>query len=361
MNRERVRVELGARGYDVVIGAGAVEEIGPLLTGRRQVAIVSQSEVADLHAARVQSALDAAGIAHATYVIGDGEHHKTLATIEGLARSFAAGGLRRCDAVVALGGGLVGDVGGFAAATYHRGVDLVQVPTTLLSMVDASIGGKTGVNLPEGKNLVGAFHQPLAVLADPATLSTLPERELRCGLGEVAKYALLGDERLVDLLRERCGPLLGRDPEVLAEVIALCARAKARVVEVDERETTGLRARLNYGHTLAHAIETVAGYAPAHGEAVAVGLMFAANLAAALERVGPDCVDRHHGLVAALGLPVEAPAGLSAGEVVELMARDKKSTGGLTFVLDGPCGIESVDVPDGREVRQALAAVGIGA
>jgi len=353
-----VRVDLGERGYDVVIGDAAVADIAVLLSGRRLAAIVTQPSVAALHCAGVRESLDAAGIEHETFLIGEGEEHKTLRSVEDLASAFAARGLLRGDAVVALGGGLVGDVAGFAAATYHRGVCFVQVPTTLLAMVDASIGGKTGVNLREGKNLIGAFHQPLGVLADPTKLATLPDRELRCGLGEVAKYALLGDDALVDLLRLRCGDLLARDAEVLAAVIRLCVEAKVRVVEADERETTGVRATLNYGHTLAHAIETVAGYALAHGEAVGVGLVFAANLAAALERVGLDTVDRHHGLVAALGLPVEVPPGLRADDLLSVMARDKKSTGRLAFILDGPNGIERVDDPDEGAVRRALLEVG---
>jgi len=359
MSRQTIRVSLGARGYDVTIGDSAAESMATLLAGRRQAAIVTQPVVAGHHATGVREALDSAGVAHETFLIGDGEEHKTLRTIDTLAGAFARGGLLRGDVVVALGGGLVGDVAGFAAATYHRGVSVVQVPTTLLAMVDASIGGKTGVNLPEGKNLVGAFHQPIGVLADPAVLATLPDRELRCGLGEVAKYALLGDDALLDLLREHCGDLLARDPEALAAVVSLCVEAKVRVVEADERETTGARECLNYGHTLAHAIETVAGYAPAHGEAVGVGLVFAANLAAVLNRVGPGDVDRHCSLVAALGLPVRAPAGAGADDLLSVMSRDKKSTGGLTFVLDGPDGVERVEAVDERAVRRALVAVGV--
>ncbi len=359
MTARRIRVDLGVRGYEVVVGDSAIAGVGALLAGRRRVAIVSQQEVAGIHARPLTEALDRAGVEHEMFLVGDGEEHKTLATIEDLARAFARGGLLRGDAVLALGGGLVGDVAGFAAATYHRGVDFVQVPTTLLAMVDAAIGGKTGVNLPEGKNLVGAFHQPLGVLADPTVLATLPDREFRCGLGEVAKYALLGDDALVDLLRERCGSLLARDPDILAEVVALCVAAKARVVASDEREVKGLRAHLNYGHTLAHALETVAGYSLAHGEAVGVGLVFAANLAAVLERVGLAEVDRHHGMVAALGLPVEVPPGLRAADLIAVMARDKKSKGDLAFVLDGPDGFETVEGPDESAVRRALAAVGV--
>lgn len=359
MTLVRVRVDLGARGYDVVIGDGAAGVLSSVLSGRRRAAIVSQPAVDDHWGGGVRAALDAAGVAHDTFLVGDGEDHKSFATVEDLARGFARSGLLRGDAVVALGGGLVGDVAGFTASTYHRGIPVVHVPTTLLAMVDASIGGKTGVNLPEGKNLVGSFHQPLAVLADTRILETLPEREFRCGLGEVAKYALLGDTGLVDLLREKTGGLLDRDPGVLGAVVVRCAEGKARIVEADEEERTGIRARLNYGHTLAHAIETAAAYALAHGEAVAVGLMFAVNLAAALERVGPDEVDRHHGMLSALGLPVEAPPGLRAADLLSIMTRDKKAAGGLTFILPGPGGFERVDDPDPAAVLKALAAVGV--
>jgi 3-dehydroquinate synthetase len=249
----------------------------------------------------------------------------------------------------------VGDTAGFAAAAYHRGVDVVQVPTTLLAMVDSAIGGKTGVNLPEGKNLVGAFHQPLAVLADPRSLTTLSDREYRCGLGEVAKYALMGD----DFVSERTAALTARDPAVLADVIAHSAQIKARYVSEDELETTGIRAALNYGHTLAHALETASGHALLHGEAVAIGLVFAAQLAGTLERIDPSGVAFHEQLVAGLGLPTHAPPGMHADELVAIMARDKKSGGGLTFMLAGPNGIERVDQPDPAAVRKALASVGV--
>jgi 3-dehydroquinate synthetase len=270
----------------------------------------------------------------------------------------------------------VGDVAGFAAASYHRGVTVVQAPTTLLAMVDAAIGGKTGVNLPEGKNLVGAFHQPAAVLADTTTLETLPPREFRSGLGEVAKYALLGDvvpatsesegAGIVDLLRLHGGAVLAREPGVLADLVARCARIKADVVASDPQERTGRRATLNYGHTLAHALEAAqfpAGRAGlTHGEAVAIGLMFAVRLAECLERVGPDTVDRHHAIVASLGLPTELPSGegLDPGVLVTLMQRDKKARGGLSFVLPGPAGLDRVDDPPAPMVERALAIVGVG-
>jgi 5-deoxy-5-amino-3-dehydroquinate synthase len=351
----RTRVDLGERGYEVVVGDGVIDELASVLAGRRRAAIVTQAAIPDALVAGVREELGRAGVAHETFPMGDGEESKTLATVDDLCRRFARWGILRGDAVIALGGGVVGDTAGFTASVYYRGVDVVQVPTTLLAMVDAAVGGKTGVNLPEGKNLVGAFHQPLAVLADPGALATLPEREYRCGLGEVAKYALMGDDFVT-----ACAPqLVARDPCVLAAVIARSTEIKAAYVAADEFERTGTRAVLNYGHTLAHALETASGHALLHGEAVAVGLVFAAHLAGTLERIDPRAVAHHEELVAALGLPVEAPPGLRADDVVPIMARDKKSGGGLTFVLAGPSGIERVDDPDPAAVRKALAAIGI--
>jgi 5-deoxy-5-amino-3-dehydroquinate synthase len=352
---QRVRVDFGARGYDVVVGEGAVAELASLLAGRRRVAIVTQAAIPAARVDEARRVLSSAGVVSETFLMGEGEDHKSPATIDDLCRRFARWGLLRADAVVALGGGVVGDTAGFAAAVYHRGVDVVQVPTTLLAMVDSAIGGKTGVNLPEGKNLVGAFHQPIGVLADPRALATLPDREYRSGLGEVAKYALMGD----DFVSARVDALVARDPETLADVIARCAALKARCVEADELERTGVRAVLNYGHTLGHALETATGHSLQHGEAVAVGLVFAAELATALERTPPDLVIRTASLVRALGLPVQAPPGVTAAELLTIMKRDKKSDGGLTFVLDGPSGIERVDDPDPVAVNKAFAAIGV--
>jgi 3-dehydroquinate synthase len=353
--RARIRVDLAERGYDVVVGRGAAEDLASVLAGRRRVALVTQVTVPAGLAGDARAALDAGGVGHETFLMGDGEDHKTLATVDDLCRRFAQSGLLRGDAVVALGGGVVGDTAGFAAAVYYRGVDVVQVPTTLLAMVDAAIGGKTGVNLPEGKNLVGAFHQPLAVLADPDALATLSDREYRCGLGEIAKYALIGD----DFVSGRTSELVARDPAVLSDVIARSARMKAHYVAADERERTGTRAVLNYGHTLAHALETASGHALLHGEAVAIGLVFAGHLAGTLERIDQRAVAHHEALVGALGLPTHAPPGMRADDLVPIMARDKKAGGGLTFMLAGPSGIEQVDDPDPAAVRKALAATGI--
>jgi 3-dehydroquinate synthetase len=268
--------------------------------------------------------------------------------------------LLRGDAVVALGGGVVGDTAGFAASVYYRGVAVVQAPTTLLAQVDAAIGGKTAVNLPEGKNLVGAFHQPLGVLADVDALTTLPTREYRAGLGEVAKYALMPEgERVARVLEVDAARVVARDPAVLTELIAACAAIKAAVVAADPEERTGRRAVLNYGHTLAHALETIGQYELLHGEAVAIGLVFAGALAGATERIDASAVARHRELVAALGLPTAVPDGAHAALLVVAMQRDKKAQGGLTFVLPGADGLEIVHDPPAPALAVAFRAVGI--
>jgi 5-deoxy-5-amino-3-dehydroquinate synthase len=316
---------------EVVVGAGARAALGEVLpAGVRRVAVVTQDGLPCVEVP----------IVHEVLTIGQGEEHKTPATITELCRRFAQSGLTRADCVVAVGGGMVTDVAGFAAAVYHRGVAVVHVPTTLLGMVDAAIGGKTGVNLPEGKNLVGAFWPPVAVLCDTDLLASLPEREWRCGNGEMAKYHFLtGDDLLALPLEER---------------IARCVAIKAAVVAVDPEERTGQRATLNYGHTLAHALEVAGRFDLRHGEAVAIGLVFAAELAAELGRVGAGRVDEHLAVIEAYGLDASLPAGLSHDELLALMARDKKAMGGLTFVLDGERGVELVTGVDPAAVRAAL-------
>jgi 5-deoxy-5-amino-3-dehydroquinate synthase len=241
-----------------------------------------------------------------------------------------------------VGGGIVTDTAGFAAASYHRGVAVIHVATTLLAQVDAAIGGKTGVNLPEGKNLVGAFWQPTAVLCDTETLATLPPRELRCGYGEIAKYRFLGGE--------------GIDALPLDEQVAACAAIKAAVVAGDERES-GRRAILNYGHTLGHAVEIAGGHDLRHGEAVAIGLVFAAELAHRAGRIDESRVAEHRRVVSAFDLPTTIPEGMDSARLVELMARDKKALDGLTFVLDGPAGVESVTGIDPQLVVASIDAV----
>ncbi len=361
----RIGVELGDRSYEIVVGPGALAgAVGPL-AGRARVAVVSQAAVAGRYGEALMAPLRDDGAVVELFLMGDGEEAKSLPTIESLCRRFAAWGLLRGDAVVALGGGVVGDTAGFAAAAYHRGIACLQAPTTLLAQVDAAIGGKTGVNLPEGKNLVGAFHQPVGVVADVTTLASLPEREYRAGLGEMAKYAFMGDAGLTALLSDPAGraALARRDPDVLTRAVSASAAIKAAVVAADETERTGLRATLNYGHTLAHALETAGRYDLLHGEAVAVGLVFAAELSAGLGRLGSDQPDEIRTMLTDLGLPTAAPAGLAASDLVALMRRDKKAAGGLTFVLPAPGGgpLERVDDPPAATVEAALAAVGVPA
>jgi 5-deoxy-5-amino-3-dehydroquinate synthase len=335
-----VEVGLGDRSYPVVVGAGVRARLAALLDpAARRVAVVTQGGIG--------FAVDP-GREHEVFTIGDGEATKSLATVEDLCRAWSRWGLTRADQVVAVGGGVVTDTAGFAAAVYHRGVGVVHVPTTLLGMVDAAIGGKTGVNLPEGKNLVGAFWQPKAVLCDTDALATLPERERRSGLGEMAKYHFLTG---ADLFAR---PLVSR--------IAACVRIKADVVPADEREDVSNaapgRAILNYGHTLAHALETAGRYDLRHGEADAVGLVYAAELAAELGRIDEARVREHRRVVGEYGLPSVLPADVDTAELVTLMTRDKKAVHGLTFVLDGPDGIEVVTGVDPGTVSLVLDRIG---
>jgi 3-dehydroquinate synthase len=356
---ERVSVALDPA-YDVVVGDGALGRAADLLTGRRKVAVVSQAGIADFHAPALLTAFHGAGVDTDLFLMGDGEDAKSLRTVDDLCSQLAGWGLLRNDAIVALGGGVVGDTAGFVASVYYRGIDVVQAPTTLLAMVDAAIGGKTAVNLPEGKNLVGAFHQPLGVFADVATLATLPPREYRAGLGEVAKYALMpGGERVAALVDEHADAIVARDTRVLGHLVAASAAIKAAVVAADPHERTGLRATLNLGHTLAHALESVGGYELLHGEAVAVGLVFAGALAGALEQVDGASVARYHDVVASLGLPTAVPGDADADALLASMRRDKKSIGGLTFVLPGANGLDTVHDPDPRAISVAFRAVGV--
>lgn len=329
-----VPVELSERAYNVVVGDGVRHELADHIPAEsRRVAIVTQPEIG--------IEVDP-GREHQVFFIESGEQAKSMATVEDLCRGFARWGLTRADTVVALGGGLVTDTAGFAAAAYHRGVNLVNVATTLLAQIDAAVGGKTGVNLPEGKNLVGAFWQPAAVLCDTEVLGTLPQREYRNGLGELAKYHFLGGGDL--------------DALALDERVAACVRIKADVVASDERES-GRRATLNYGHTLAHALEVAGRYDLRHGEAVAIGLIYAAELARRLGRVDGARVAEHRRVVAGYDLPMTLPPGTDVDELVVLMNRDKKAIAGLTFVLDGADGVESVTGVERPDLDAAFEAL----
>jgi len=338
-------VDLADRSYPVLVGAGARHEVARFVPpSAKSAVIVTQQSIKD---AGWVDGLDP-GVPAQVCLIPDGEEAKTLATVEGLARFFATAGLSRADVVVAVGGGIVTDVAGFAAATYHRGTAYLNVATSLLAQVDAAIGGKTGVNLPEGKNLVGAFWQPNAVLCDTETLSTLPPREWACGRGEIAKYAFLGDAPTAD--------------QPIEEQVARCAGIKAAVVAEDEREG-GRRMILNYGHTLAHALEAAGqadhpGWDLRHGEAVAIGILFAALLAQRLGRIDADRVAEHRRVIGSFDLPTDLPSGAEAAELVTFMGRDKKAQQDLTFVLDGPRGVETVHGVALPDVVATLADMG---
>jgi 5-deoxy-5-amino-3-dehydroquinate synthase len=345
-----VPVRLGARSYDVIVGSGARRRLPDVLpAGVRRAVVVTQPDIdVDVDP----------GVPFEVVIVDDGEAAKSIGTVERLCRRFAATGLSRADAVVAVGGGSVSDVAGFAAAVFHRGVRYVNVATTLLAQVDAAIGGKTAVNVPEGKNLVGAFWQPAAVLCDTDTLQTLPPREWASGRGEMAKYAFLGDG-LIEA--GRLGPGLLALP--LDEQVAACVAIKAAVVAEDERES-GRRAILNYGHTLGHALEAAAfgddRTSLRHGEAVAIGLVFAACLARRMGRIDDGRVEEHVAVVEGFELPSAIPPGFSAGVLVEFIARDKKARHDLTFVLDGPQGVEPVHHVAESDVLATLADMGAG-
>jgi 5-deoxy-5-amino-3-dehydroquinate synthase len=341
-----IPVDLGPRSYDVLIGPGAIGSLAQVLpSGAKRAVVVTQAAVG----VEVDT-----GVPSTTVTLPDGEEAKTLANVERLCRAFARESLSRSDVVVAVGGGVTTDVSGLAAALYHRGVAYVNVATTLLAQVDAAIGGKTGVNLPEGKNLAGAFWQPSSVLCDTDVLATLDAREIASGRGEMAKYAFLG--------ADPPGTSLLALP--IDEQVARCVALKVAVITEDERED-GRRAVLNYGHTLAHALETAA-LAPGrrwdlkHGEAVAIGLVFSAGLACRLGRIDAARVELHREVVSGFGLRYELPPGASAAELIELMARDKKAHGDLTFVLDGPGGVEKVSGVAPAEVADTLVAMGCG-
>ena len=329
-----LRLDLGERSYPIHIGAGLLgrpELIAPLIEGTR-VAIVSNETVAPLYLDKVKAGVG--GLRPLTVVLPDGEQYKTL---EVLNRIFDALLAARCDrrtTLIALGGGVVGDMAGFAAAVYMRGVPFIQMPTTLLAQVDSAVGGKTGVNHPLGKNMIGAFYQPRGVIADTDTLNTLPDRELSAGLAEVIKYGLIRDAEFFGWLEANMDQLLARDPEVLAFAIERSCRNKAEVVVADERES-GVRALLNLGHTFGHAIEAGMGYgAWLHGEAIAAGAVMAAELSRRLGWLGGAEVQRIERLIRRARLPARAPAALSPARFLEAMSVDKKVLAGrLRLVL----------------------------
>jgi len=330
-----LQVALGDRSYPIVIGAGVLDDEARLRPCIRhgKAAVVTNDTVGPLYLERLGACLARFGVRAITIVLPDGEAHKGWQSLNRVYDALLEHRCERSTPIIALGGGVVGDIAGFAAATFQRGVPYVQVPTTLLAQVDSSVGGKTAINHPLGKNMIGAFHQPRLVLADTATLDTLPDREFRAGLAEVIKYGLIRDADFFAWIEANTVRLLARDPEALAYVVRRSCEHKAEVVAADERET-GERALLNLGHTFGHAIETGTGYGTwLHGEAVAAGTALAAELSCRMGLMERAEVERIVALFAAVGLPHRAPA-LGVDRYLELMGHDKKVEGGrLRFIL----------------------------
>jgi len=333
-NRETVTVELDDRAYPIYIGPDLLSDsslLVPHIRGR-QVCVISNETVAPLyldHVIEHLSDFDCISV-----VLPDGEEFKTLDTVSVIYDRLLEAKFSRSCTLIALGGGVVGDMVGFAAATYQRGVNFIQIPTTLLAQVDSSVGGKTGVNRPMGKNMVGAFYQPQCVIADSSTLNTLPDRELRAGLGEVIKYGLINNREFLAWLDENVPGILNRDPAALSHAIKTSCEEKAAIVAMDERES-GIRAILNLGHTFGHAIETAMGYGNwLHGEAVATGMVMAAQLSSIEGLISQQDADYVRELIKRSELPVDPPSEIAPGTFLELMARDKKAeAGSIKFIL----------------------------
>jgi 3-dehydroquinate synthase len=362
-----VTVNLGPRTYEVRVVSGRPEGFGPFAraaldgswAGRscRRALLVTDENV-DALAPTYEAALEAVGVVATRAVVPPGEASKSLDRAADLYDDLVKLRADRHTTVVALGGGVVGDLAGFVAATYARGVPLLMVPTSLLAQVDSSVGGKVGVNHPRCKNIIGAFHQPVGVWVDTDTLDSLPPRELRCGLAEVIKYGVILDAGFFNELEQHAPAILTREPGAVRRVVAQSCRLKAEMVARDEREETGQRAVLNFGHTVGHAIESVAGYNGEfrHGEAVAVGMVAEARLAERIGWVGPEVTARLADLVERFGLPTAAP-GLDPSALVDAMSRDKKNQKGKTrFVLPRGIGrVELTDAPTEEDIRAVLA------
>ena len=358
MNAAPLRVSLGERSYLIHVGTGLLDRAELFMphVASRHAAVVTNETVAPLFADRLETTLRTSGAKCQRIVLPDGESFKTLETLNRIFDALLAARADRRTVVVALGGGVIGDIAGFAAATYQRGVPYLQVPTTLLAQVDSSVGGKTAVNHALGKNMIGAFHQPLAVIADIGTLDTLPERELAAGLAEVAKHGAIRDLAFFDWVEKNAAALRAREPGALAHAIRRSCEIKAQVVSEDERES-GSRALLNFGHTFGHAIESGVGYGEwLHGEAVAAGMALAARFSARRGRIDARSAERLVAVLAALGLPVEPPR-LPVERWLEFMGRDKKNQDGrITLILLDALGSASIvkDTP-ASEIEAFLA------
>jgi 3-dehydroquinate synthase len=358
-----IRVNLGPRSYDVAVVSGDADGLGRFARKRAArsalAAVIADSNTEPL-AEAVAAVLERAKFKTEMIAVPAGEASKSLEHAEFLYDRLADLNADRRTLIVAVGGGVVGDLSGFVAATYNRGLPLLMIPTTLLAMVDSSVGGKVGINHARGKNLIGAFHQPAGVWIDTAVLDTLPEREYLSGLAEVVKYGVILDSPFFKWLERHADAILERKPEALRRIVARCCRLKADVVERDEREETGLRMALNYGHTFAHAFETIAGYGTwLHGEAVAVGMVCASRLAERLKMIPADVTERQIRLLERFKLP-SAPNAWPADDLIAIMLRDKKAQAGrMRFVLPRKLGeVAVVDNVDEAEVAAILGASG---
>lgn len=355
-----IHVELRDRSYDIEVGVDSLgligERLAPLLKSKK-IGLVTDPIVEPLYAERVRASLTDAGFSVAQIVVPPGESHKNLTELERVHEELASARIERSSTLVALGGGIVGDLTGFAAASFLRGIDVVQVPTTLLAQVDSSIGGKTGVNLKAGKNLVGAFHQPRFVLADVETLTSLPPRELRAGIAEVVKYGVIMDPDLFALLEAKAEAFLALERDILAEVVHQCAAAKARVVMEDEKEG-GLRAILNFGHTLGHAVEAMTEYRMfLHGEAVSIGMVFAAKLSSARQGFPVSDAKRVEALLERFGLPITIPEELDRGDLARAVETDKKRQADrVKFVCVEEIGKTKFELLSTTEIEESLRA-----
>lgn len=331
----RVKVDLDHAPYDILIDRGLLSDISPILAQLKstQVAVVTNETVAPLYLGKLQNQLESAGISCLAVVLRDGEEFKNWESLNAIMDALLEARCERKTTLIALGGGVIGDMTGFAAAIYQRGVPFIQIPTTLLSQVDSSVGGKTAINHPLGKNMIGAFYQPKLVLADLDVLDTLPQRELAAGLAEVIKYGLIDDLPFFEWLEANMEGLVARDKALLAQAVAWCCANKARIVAEDEKET-GVRALLNLGHTFGHAIEAGMGYGNwLHGEAVAAGMVLAARLSNQMGWIEADDVRRVEALIAKAGLPTESPK-LGTQSFLSWMSSDKKvESGTIRFVL----------------------------
>ncbi len=360
MNKtDTVRIELGARSYDIVIGSGTLRdasfEIGRRM-GLSHAVVITDDNVETPYAIAAAESLSDTGASVDLIVVDAGETSKSIKTADMLWNQLLEANADRNTAIVAVGGGVIGDLAAFVAATYTRGLDFVQIPTTLLAQVDSSVGGKVAINLPGAKNMVGAFWQPAGVVIDTHALASLPQREYRAGLGEVVKYGVIQDAPFFEYLEQHSDQILARDDEVLRYVVTRCCQLKADVVQEDEREESGRRAILNYGHTFGHALEAATRYSQLlHGEAVSIGILCASRLAESLGMVDSSFTSRQEKLLAEFSLPIEVPA-VDVDLVLRAMQQDKKvSHGKLRFVLPTRMGhVELCDEIDADLVRTAI-------